>query len=314
LAPVPIPDKVLVTGGLGFVGSQLVAELVGLGSEVVIYDNRAPNERRNDLLSKGVSVTKGDVRDRKAVVTAARGTGAVVHLAALTRDEGKSHGASAQSVNVEGTQSVLEACRLADVPKLVFSSSFAVYGNQTPPLRESFAPAPISSYGSSKARAEERCSAYGSRYGLATVSLRLANVYGPGVHLKSDGSVMVRFAEALRRDRRLTVYGDGEQTRDFLHVTDAARAFVLALGKRSRRYEVFNVGTGVQTTINTLASMVLSLGTSGAGVRHVPARPQDIKHSWGDTTKARRWLGFQATVGLEQGVAGFLKWFSGNSA
>ncbi len=211
-------------------------------------------------------------------------------------------------INVRGTQNVLEAARRAGARRVVIASSAAVYGaNATTPLAETLAAEPISHYGAHKLMAERLCAVYRHLYGLETVALRYFNVYGPRQDPRSEYSgVISRFAATLQAGGTPTIYGDGEQTRDFIHVTDVARANLLAATAERAVGGVFNVGSGRPITINDLARVMSDL----LGVERRPTyqdpRPGDIRRSVADIARIQETLGYQPRVSLRAGLADLL--------
>jgi UDP-glucose 4-epimerase len=268
----------VVTGGAGFVGSHLLKTVQG----------------RDFSLRNGQ-----DVRDAKKLLMETVGADAVVHLAAET-DASSKEVDNIFGTNVIGTLNVLEACRTNDIGRVVFASSAAVYGEAEPPNSESVCCEPINPYGASKLAAESLVSAYSASYGISATVLRFFNIYGPGCH-----GVIPEFIRQSLRTKSITMFGDGMQTRDFIHVDDVVRAIELSLDRKG--FDLHNVGTGLGTSIRELADKISGLA-GGVELRNGPARETDITHSFADTTRASE-FGFRAEVGLDEGLGKTFRYF-----
>ncbi|MDG7010639.1 MAG: NAD-dependent epimerase/dehydratase family protein [Nitrososphaerota archaeon] len=303
-----LPGSVLVTGGLGFIGSNAVDALLSRGCAVTVLDDLSTGDRAN-LTSKKPGVVIADVADLQAVRKAAREKEAVVHLAAIAGIRGPSPSGRLQKVNVEGTGNLLEACAAAGVKNFVFASSLAVYQDRANDRGGKPVVAPASPYGRSKLEAEALCERFAADQGAACFALRLANVYGPRMRTGSDSSVMAEFATAVARDEPLRILGDGRQTRDFVHVTDVVGAILAALAAGVGGFRVADIGTGRPTAINRLAGMFLESSGKKLPIKHLPAQ-KEVKASYADTVQARRLLGFRPAVPLRAGVADVLRWSS----
>ncbi|MDI6820381.1 MAG: SDR family oxidoreductase [Candidatus Hodarchaeaceae archaeon] len=301
-------EKVLVTGGAGFIGSHIVDKLIADGYEVVVFDDlsagKLGNIRRHSD-EPDFRFVRGDVRDARVVERALEGADAVIHEAALVSVPlSTEKPALTNEVNVLGTLNLLRGSLKAGVRRFVYASSCAVYGAASRiPISEDAPLKPLSLYGESKLAAEGFCQTFYHEHGLETVRLRYFNVYGPRQAAGEYAGVMLKFLERIRRDQPPIIFGDGEQTRDFIHVSDVVEATMLALNRRGVAGEVFNIGTGEATTINRLCEIFLEL----AGKTHLKpiysdAKPGDIRHSLADITKARQVLGFRPKVSLEEGV------------
>ena len=300
-------SRVVVTGGVGFIGSRLVRELLGRGCYVVVLDNFCSGSWENLRGLRGRSgfeVVEGDVRDRRVVGKVMKGADGVVHLAALidveasVRDPFQTH-----DVNVNGTLNVLHAAVKSGVRRFVFASSTAVYGDANPlPLKEDYPLCPISPYAASKAAAEGYCRAFNSCYGLGTVILRYFNVYGLGQRNSTYSGVITRFLEKAFRGEPLIVYGDGGQTRDFIYVDDVVKATILALEGVGVEGETFNVCTGKPTSVNELVEVVRAIVGRDLRVVYDEPRKGDIRSNYGDLSKAEKTLGFEAKTSLREGI------------
>ena len=299
--------SVLVTGGAGFIGSHLVPRLLELGHSVTVLDNLSTGKLENldgVLDHPKFMFQRGDILDKTIPNEVFDGVDSIIHLAALidisasVADPIQNH-----EVNVDGTFNMLHAAIKHNVKKFVFASSTAVYGDaKTLPLQENIALHPISPYAASKVAGEAYCSAFASCFGLETIVLRFFNIYG----LRSENSpysgVITKFLQKIIKGEVLTIDGDGEQTRDFIHVSDIVKAVILALEHEGLKGEVFNVCTGVPTSINQLAATLKTVTGKNPNVKYGPARLGDIRSNYGDPAKAKENLGFRASVDLTEGL------------
>lgn len=300
--------KCLVTGGAGFIGSHLASALSGKG-EVTVLDDLSEGKAENLSGLPRVSLAKQSVTNAKAVEKAARGAEVIFHLAAIVgvrvsfEDPQKTI-----KVNVEGVLNVLEAARKNDA-RVVYTSSAAVYGNAKPPLREDLVLDPQSPYATSKLMGESYIQIYQQAYGLKAVVLRHFNVFGPRQPPESHYAAAVpRFARALLEGKRPTVFGDGEQTRDFIYVGDVARAYLLAAEKDKAVGGTFNIGSGKGVSVNHLIELLEGITGRKADPVHEPAREGEIRHSWADISRAREVLGFQPEISLKEGLRETVEW------
>ena len=298
----------LVTGGCGFIGVNLIPRLIEQGGRVRVLDNLSLG-KREDVEQFGVDLHEGDIRDQAAVARACENIDAIVHLAAHTRVvESLSDPQLNFEINAIGTLNVLQACRAAGIPKMIFASTGgAILGEQEPPVHEGMVPRPISPYGASKLAGEAYCSAYTGAYGLKTVALRFSNVYGPYSYHK--GSVVAQFFRNLLRCEPIVIYGDGEQTRDFLYVADLVEAILLA-DKIEPAGEVFQIASGRETSVRSLVgAMKAMLPDRRFDIRFEPARPGEILRNYASIEKARRILGFGPKTQLNEGLRRTWQWF-----
>jgi UDP-glucose 4-epimerase len=298
----------LVTGGCGFIGVNLTSRLVTEGHRVRILDNLSLG-KPGDIQHLGVDLQIGDVRDPAAVKKACIGVDVVVHLAAHTRVvESVSNPELNFEINAIGTFNVLQACRDAGVQKMIFASTGgAILGEQEPPVHEGMVPRPVSPYGAGKLAGEAYCSAFFGSYGLKTTALRFSNVYGPFSYHK--GSVVAQFFRDLMEQKPLVVYGDGEQTRDFLYVADLVDAILLA-DKAETAGEVFQIASGRETSIRTLLSTMKEvLPELRFEVNYEPSRAGEISRNYADIGKARRLIGYDPKTKLPEGLKATWDWF-----
>jgi UDP-glucose 4-epimerase len=299
--------RALVTGGAGFIGSNIVDALVARGHEVTVLDDLSTGKRENlePALAAGAQLVEADVRDAAGVreVLSNAGPEVVFHLAAQI-DVRKSAADPAfdARINVEGTINVLEAARTAGVRRVVNTSTGgAVYGEgQIIPAPEDHPVAPEAPYGQSKFAAEGYCALFQRLHGLSTVSLRYGNVYGPRQDPLGEAGVIAIFCGRLIAGERPTVFGDGLQTRDYVHVDDVVTANLAAAG--SDVSGSFNVGTGVETTVLQLVEALAPLATAPFEPEHQPERPGEVRRIALDCTRAREALGWEPIVGIEDGL------------
>ena len=298
--------RVLVTGGAGFIGSNLVEALLERGDAVRVLDNFSTGSRRNlAALGREVEVVEGDLRSYERVHTAVRGVEVVFHQGALgSVPRSVQDPLTTTAVNVEGTLNVLLAARDEHVRRVVFASSSSVYGNaERMPLSEDQAPNPISPYGVAKLAAERFCVSFGHVYQLETVALRYFNVFGPRQDPSSQyAAVVPRFIQAIAEGRTITIDGDGEQSKDFTHVANVIGANLLAADASAAAGRVLNVAMGGSESVNDLATLIgRLLGKQVTGV-HGPARTGDVRLSSADISAARDAIGYEPVVGFEEGL------------
>ena len=294
----------LVTGGAGFIGSNLVRALLERGDDVRVLDNFSTGSRGN-LAGLEVEVVEGELRSYERVHAAVRGTDVVYHQGALPSvPRSVQDPLTTSAVNVEGTLNVLLAARDEGVRRVVFASSSSVYGNQEVlPLVETANPDPIAPYGVAKLAAERYCVSFIRVYPLEAVALRYFNVFGPGQDPGSQyAAVVPRFITEAAAGRPVPVYGDGEQKRDFTFVANVVEACLLAAGAEGAGGAVLNIATGRSVSVNELADVVGVVLGRKVEREYLPARAGDIRSSWADVSAARSVLGWEPRVGLEDGL------------
>ena len=298
--------RVLVTGGGGFIGSNLVRALVERGDDVRVLDNFSTGQRANlAALANDVEVVEGELRSYERVHAATRGVEVVFHQGALPSvPRSVQDPLTTSAVNVEGTLNVLLAARDEGVRRVVCASSSSVYGNSGElPRFEAAHPDPISPYGVSKLAAERYCVSFSRVYPLETVALRYFNVFGPNQDPTSQyAAVVPRFITAIADGRPVEVYGDGEQRRDFTYVENVVDANVAAATAERVSGAVLNVATGRPTTVNELAETIGSLLGRSVERDEQPERTGDVRDSWADIARARELLGWEPRTGLEEGL------------
>jgi len=298
----------LVTGGCGFIGSHLCDALRRRGDAVRVLDDLSTGHRAN--LAPGAELIIGDIADAGVVRAAAEGVDGIVHLAAIASVErGTQDWLGTHRVNLSGTIAVFEAARARRLP-VVYASSAAVYGdNAALPLAEAAATRPLSAYGADKLGCEQQARVAGQVHGVPTLGLRFFNVFGPRQDPASPYSGVISiFCDRLARGEAITIYGDGQQTRDFVNIADVVRALMHGLERADTTAPVFNVCTGQPTSVLTLAETIAGLCGVPLQVAHGPARAGEIRHSLGDPKGAQGQLGLVAPVGLRSGLAEVVAW------
>lgn len=309
-------DQVLVTGGAGFIGSHLVRALVERGTGVRVLDNLSTGSRdRLADIGRNVELIEGDIRDRQACDHAVQGAQAIFHLAAYISVPGSvANPELADEINIQGTLNLLLAARDAGVSRFIFSSSSAVYGDtEVLPTPETVVPMPTSPYGVEKLYGEHMCRLCTSLYGMEAVALRYFNVYGPGQNPQSEyAAVIPKFMTMLLQGRAPAIFGDGEQTRDFLYVGDVVKANLLAATAEGAVGQVFNIAGGQATTLNALYSQLKTALGSNLDATHGPERAGDIRHSSADISKARKGIGFEPEYDLARGLVKTAEYYTRN--
>jgi len=305
---------VMVTGGAGFVGSELVRQLCAAGSYVLVVDNLVNGRRENlaELPPAQVRLEVADIRDDLRMARLLQEVSVVYHLACL----GVRHSLHApfenHEVNATGTLKLLLGARAAGVRRFVYTSSAEVYGNPLrTPIDEEHPNLPTNAYGAAKLAGEAHARAFFTTYGFPAVIVRLFNSYGPRCHHEGDcGEVIPRFLLHCMAGAPMVIFGDGSQTRDFNYISDTARAVLLAGLVEPAVGQTFNVGSGVDYSINQLAAEIAKVvGRSQADVVHDAPRPADLMQLRADSTKAQRVLGYKPTVTLAEGLARLKAWY-----
>ncbi len=311
-------SEYLVTGGAGFIGSNIVERLLRDGSSVRVIDNFSTGMEENldsaaEETGRGGSVelVRGDIRDDSALEEALRGVKYVFHEAALCSVmRSVEDPLSTNSVNIDGTLRLLVQAKRAGVKRVVYASSSSVYGETAAlPNHEEMAPNPRSPYALSKLAAEQYCRLFTPVYGLETVCLRYFNVFGPRQDAGSQyAAVIPLFISRLLSGQPPVIFGDGEQSRDFTFVDDLVEANMLACRKPGIAGGVYNVARGSRRTVNELAAILAKLTGDGLAPVHEAMRPAEIRHSEGSTKKAEAELGFRVRVSFEDGLKKTLSW------
>ena len=297
-------NRVLVTGGAGFIGGHVVDKLLAAGYEVRVLDDLSNGSLVNIERLREVDFVKGDVCDTGVARESVRGVDAVVHLAAMTSVPfSVQHPDLTVKVNVGGTENLVGECQRAKVKRFVFASSASVYGDPCYlPIDENHPTRPLSPYAASKLNGEMQCKVSSEDHGLETVVLRLFNVYGPRQTMNAYSGVITQFMNRIKKGLPLIIFGDGGITRDFVHVWDVADALLMALKLDCVKGEAFNIGFGEATTLDRLAKTVLDLAGKDLGIVYEKPRVGDVKASYANISKAEKLLNYKPMVSLEKGL------------
>ena len=303
----------LVTGGAGFIGSNIVEALVKKGEFVRVLDNCATGKLSNlEGITNQIEFIQGDIQDLSAVCQAVKDIDYVLHQAALPSvARSVDNPIATNEVNVTGTLNVLVAARDANVKRVVYAGSSSAYGNsQNLPKRENMPANPISPYAIAKHTGEQYCQVFYKLYGLETVILRYFNVFGPRQNSNSQYAAAIPiFINLFLAGKSPTIFGDGEQSRDFTFIENVVLANLLACDAKGAAGEVFNIACGKRATVNNLVKTIKSLlGTNIEPVYDVE-RKGDVRHSQADISKAQKILDYQPLVDLETGLENTIKWF-----
>jgi UDP-glucose 4-epimerase len=305
--------KVVVTGGAGFIGSNLVQRLIDAKNHVVVIDDLSTGclENIQEFLDKkNIEFVKGSIADIDLLKGCFKDVEYVFHQAALPSvPRSVKDPVMTNSVNIDGTLNVLVAAKEAGVRKVVYASSSSVYGDTpTLPKQESMIPHPLSPYAVSKLTGEYYCQVFTGVYGLPTVALRYFNVYGPRQDPASEyAAVIPRFVTRILNRESVVIYGDGEQTRDFTFVADVVRANILAA--ESDSVGVFNTAGGRRITLNDLAHIIMRLADNKVDILYEDVRPGDIKHSLADISQAKEGFEYIPQFDMEKGLKETIAWF-----
>ena len=307
--------KVLVTGCAGFIGSHLVEKLLKEGYEVVGIDcftdyySRDLKERNlsNFKMDENFTFIEGDIINlnlRKIL----RDVSYVFHQAAqagVRRSWGESFDVYVRN-NILTTQKLLEACKDSNVGKFIYASSSSVYGDvKKLPMKESFKPKPVSPYGLTKLAGEQLCYLYWKNYNLPAIALRYFTVYG---ERQRPDMAFHKFIKAILRNEEILIYGSGEQTRDFTYISDVIEATILAMKSKLRGFEIFNVGCGSHISINQVIKKLEAIIGKKAKVRYVEKQKGDVMHTYADIFKAKKMLGWEPKVSLDEGLKRQVEW------
>ncbi len=309
-----LTSKVLVTGGAGFIGSNLAEELIRLGAKVTIIDNLVTGFRENlEEINGDFDFIEGDINDDAALTKAIDGCEMVFHEAALPSvprsvdDPGETHEAC-----VNATLKLLIKAKDVGVKRVIYAASSSAYGDQPIlPKVETMRPDPLSPYAVAKITGEFYCRSFNNVYGLETMSLRYFNVFGPRQNPASMYSgVISRFVDALMTDTAPIIYGDGEHSRDFTYIDNVVNANIKAMTAVKGIGETLNVANGDRITLNELLSVLKKItGKQDVQADHQEPRKGDVRDSQADNTRAVEWLGYQQKVGLEEGLRRTIDWW-----
>ena len=302
-------QTILVTGGCGFIGSNLIPMLEKKGYKVRVLDNFSKG-KPDFLQSYDVEIVEGDIRSTNDIQKALNGVDGVIHLAA--------YGSVVESVddplenfeiNVKGTFNILNECRKIGINKIVFSSTGgALIGDAIPPVNEKSIPRPISPYGSGKLCCEAYCSSFSKSYGMNIIALRFANVIGP-ISWHKRGAVTA-FMKAIMNEENIIIYGDGKATRDFLYVDDLCRGIILAYVSKITGFNPIHLSSGVEVSINELANTIISEGPkTNSQIKYMPKRIGEVERNFADYSLAKEVLGFNPEFDLRSSIKKTWRWF-----
>lgn len=305
----------LVTGGAGFIGSHIVERLVREGHKVRVIDNLSTGNKENiEPFLEEIEFIEGDIRDLELVREAMEGVDYVLHQAAVPSvPRSVKDPLTTNSANVEGTLNILIAARDTGVKRVVYASSSSAYGDAPIlPKHEEMKPEPRSPYAVSKLAGELYCQAFYHVYGLETVVLRYFNVFGPRQDPESQyAAVVPKFITALLRGEPTTIFGDGEQSRDFTYIENVVEANLLAAKAPDVAGEVFNIACGERITVNELTRLLAEIAGANPELKpeYAPRRPGDVRHSLADISKAGRLLGYEGKVSASEGLRQTVEWY-----
>ncbi len=304
----------LVTGGAGFIGSHLVERLVKDGCRVRVLDNFVTGKHENLApFADRIELIEGDMADLAVCQRACRGIRVVLHEAALPSvPKSVADPVASHRSNIDGTFNMLVAANDAKVQRFIYAGSSSAYGeSETLPKVESMTPSPLSPYAVQKLTGEYYCTAFARCYGLQTLTIRYFNVFGPRQDPESQYAAAIpAFITAIAENRPPTVYGDGEQTRDFTYIENIIEANLLAVKARQTRGEVINVACGESISINAIIKEINAVMGKNIRPNYVASRPGDIKHSWADITLASKVIGFKPIVAFRDGLHKAIDWYT----
>jgi nucleoside-diphosphate-sugar epimerase len=303
----------LVVGGAGFIGSHLTHRLVQQGETVTVFDNLSTGTQANlEAVARHITFRKGDIRNKRALQAAMKGTDIVFHQAAITSvPQSIEDPATTAEINIQGTINVLQAAHECGIKQVVFASSSAIYGDQVQGVvQESLPPLPLSPYGISKLAGEHYCRVFSEVYDLPTVCLRYFNVFGPRQNYKGGyAAVIPLLISQLLQQESPTIEWHGRQSRDFTYVDNIVEANILAARSQVGNGEAINIGSGKATTINSLVIQLQKILRTYLTPRHVPQRKGDILHSCARITKAKRVLHYQPHTSFSEGLKETVDWY-----
>ena len=306
--------KYLITGGAGFIGSNIATELVKRGESVRILDNFATGRKVNiEPIDNQIELIDGDIRDFWTVAEAVNGVDYVLHQAALPSViRSVKNPLTSNAVNIDGTLNVLDAARQAGVRRVVFACSSSVYGeSETLPKVETMKPDPLSPYAITKLAGENYCKVYYRLYGLETVSLRYFNIFGPRQDPNSQYSAVIpKFIKSILSGQKPVIYGDGEQSRDFTYIANAVEANLKACTAPAAPGRCYNIACGQRFSLNQLLEMLAEISGKKVAAQYVDPRPGDILHSLADIEAAKQDLGYTVEHDFKTGLKETFKWFS----
>jgi nucleoside-diphosphate-sugar epimerase len=305
--------KYLVTGGAGFIGSNIVHSLVKKQAQVRVIDNLSTGDEKNlDGIRSEIEFMEGDICNPNTIKKATEGIDYIIHQAALPSVPRSIDNPNAtHESNINGTLSVLLAARDQGVKRVVFAGSSSAYGESPElPKKENMLPAPLSPYAATKLAGEFYCQTFSTVYGLETLTLRYFNVFGPRQNPESQyAAVIPKFITILMDEKSPTIYGDGEQTRDFTYVENVVSANILACQVEKTAGEVINIATSQRISLNQLYTLLTKIVKKDIPAKYAPARTGDVKHSLADITLAEKLLGYRPSIDLKEGLEQTVAWF-----
>ena len=303
--------NIFVTGGAGFIGRHLVKSLLKSGYKVTIFDNFSNSSEKQiaPLVDDGLNVIRGDITNYESLLNSLSGNDLVIHLAAqISVQKSIDDPEFTNKVNVEGTVNLLKACVKQNIKKIIFVSSAAVYGVPDElPISEKSQTKPISPYGESKLAMEKSLEEFSQSNDLNCIILRLFNVYGEGQSIEYAG-VITKFMEKIQSDKPLIIFGDGNNTRDFVSIKDVVNFFHLAIEKLDdKKASIYNIATGKPISINELANLMITISGKKLEIKHSKPLEGDIKHSQASISSAQSEIGYSPNVSLREGLEQLLK-------
>ncbi|HQU90724.1 MAG TPA: SDR family oxidoreductase [Pyrinomonadaceae bacterium] len=309
-----LTPNILVTGGAGFIGSNLADALIRRGAKVTIIDNLITGFRENlKEITGDFDFVEGDIADAEVIGRAVKGIDFIFHEAALPSvPRSVANPVETHDACVNGTFNLLNAAREANVKRVIYAASSSAYGDQqTLPKVETMAPEPLSPYAAAKLTGEYYCRVFAQVYGLETFSLRYFNVFGPRQNPSSQYSgVISRFIDAFMKGGSPVIYGDGEQSRDFTYIDNVVDANIRAMEATSGSGQVMNVANGERVSLLELVEVMKSVtGRTNVTIDFQPERTGDVKHSQADNSRAKEWLGYTKLVGLDEGIRRTIDWW-----
>lgn len=310
-------SEYLVTGAAGFIGSHIAEALIARKDTPVILDDMSAGNKTNLAVNPEAKIYIGSILDENLLNTICteHDIEGIFHLGAVASvKKSIENPALIHQVNCTGTLSILEAARKHDIEKVVLSASAAAYGDDPIfPKTEDMTPAPLSPYATSKIAAEMYLKNYTDLYGMKNTALRYFNVFGPRQDPNGEyAAVISKFTERITKGQAITIYGDGKQTRDFVFVKDVAKANLLAMDNRTKTAaDLFNIGTGIQTSLNDLAEMIMTAAGIKVPVNYEAVREGDVRYSCADISKAEKVLGYKPSYTLLEGIKETVKAFEG---
>lgn len=302
--------KIFVTGGSGFIGKHLIKKLQN-EHELIIYENFSNSSEKDfsNLLKNNISLIKGDMTNFSLLKKSLMNVDLVIHLAArIDILESITHPNETHKINVEGSLNILRCCVENNIKNFISASSAAVYGNPTEiPVSEKTVPNPISPYGAEKLSLEFYVKSFANAYDMNCISLRFFNVYGKGQSNEYAG-VITKFMEKIHSNQPLTIFGDGKNTRDFIHIDDLVDGIVKSISNiNGKKGNVYNLASGVSTSVKELAELMILISKKNLKLNFIDSRPGDLLHSLASIELAKKELGFEPKISLEDGLTVFMK-------